>query len=66
MYPDLLHCNDRSDPLHRFYDFLALFLGHRLLHCLGRTLHKLLTIHQAQPEHALDLLDDLRFRRRLK
>lgn len=54
-----IHRNNRPKPLHRLHDLLALLLGHRVLQHLGRALDELLAIHQAEAQHALDLLDDL-------
>jgi hypothetical protein len=45
---------------------LRLLLRHALLQHLGRTLSKLLAVHQTEAEHRLDLLDDLGFRGWLK
>ena len=62
---DLVHSNHPPNPLHHLNDLLRLLLRHPLLHLLRRALHKLLAVHQTQPQHALDLLDDLRLRPRV-
>lgn len=66
-HPSLsIHNNHRPQPLHRLNNLLRLLLRHPLLHLLRRTLDKLLAVHQTQPQHALDLLDDFRFRGRVE
>jgi len=59
----LFHNNDTAQSLHHAHDLLRLVLTHALFQHLGRTLHELLAVHQTQAQQALDLLDDLRFRR---
>lgn len=61
-----IHRNNRSKPLHRLHNLLALVLRHPILHQLGRALDKLLTIHQTQSQHALDLFYDFRFGARVE
>ena len=54
-----IHCDHAAQALHGVDDLLPVVLRHPLLHDLGRALDKLLTVDQAEPQHAFDLLDDL-------